>query len=337
MFLPGFPSKSFMSLLIPAFALAFAASATAQQAEPKTSVMEVPGGKIEITLPDEPMTLKDADLLQWVKTSATAVSTYYGHFPVPNLTLRMRAGNGARIGRATTYPRRLIVITVGREATTQALNEDWVLVHEMVHLAFPNMAEEHHWIEEGLSTYVEPVARAQIGQMPVAEVWSQFVRDMSRGQPGPDDQGLDVTHTWGRTYWGGAMFCLLADVGIRERTHNAKGLQDALRAIVQQGGNISEDWEIEKALTIGDTATGTKVLRNLYTQMKDKPSPVDLDQLWIKLGVKLAQDGAVVFNDKAAGAAIRRAITAPRNLSNKKGARRRAPVSERTTTKSVGQ
>ena len=39
--------------------------------------------------------------------------------------------------------------------------------------------------------------------------------------------GLDNTHTWGRTYWGGAMFCLLADVEIRRRTHNRRGLQDA--------------------------------------------------------------------------------------------------------------
>src|SRR5262249_26228304 len=163
------------------------------------------------------------------------------------------------------------------------------------------------------STYVEPVARAQIGQMPVSEVWSQFVHDMSQGQPGPDDQGLDVTHTWGRTYWGGAMFCLLADVEIREHTHNAKGLQDALRAIVDHGGDITEDWDIERALAIGDTATGTRVLRNLYAQMKDKPSPVDLDQLWNKLGIKRGEDGGVIFNDKAVDAAIRRAITAPRN------------------------
>ena len=266
------------------------------------------------------MTLSNTDLLRWVKTSAMAVATYYNHFPVPRLTLRIRAGGGSRVGHGTTYPTHggLILITVGQEATMQVLNEDWVLVHEMVHLAFPNMADDHHWIEEGLSTYVEPIARAQIGQMPVTEVWSQFLQDMSRGLPGPDDRGLDVTHTWGRTYWGGALFCLLADVEIRERTRNTKGLQDALRAIVQHGGDITQDWEIDKAFTIGDAATGTRVLRNLYAQMKDKPSPVDLDQLWNKLGVRLDGDGSVAFNDKATGAANRKAITVPRNPASKK-------------------
>jgi hypothetical protein len=41
-----------------------------------------------------------------------------------------------------------------------------------------------------------------------------------RGEPGPGDGGLDDTDSWGRTYWGGALFCLLADVRFRERTGN---------------------------------------------------------------------------------------------------------------------
>jgi hypothetical protein len=282
-------------------------------AESGTSVVKVAGSEIQVTLPEEPMALPTADLLNWVKNCANAVTTYYGRFPVPRLLLRIRAGNGTRVGRATTYPRYggLIVITVGREATTEALADDWVLTHEMVHLAFPSMADDHRWIEEGLATYVEPVARIQSGQMPVAELWSQFIRFMSRGQPEPDDDGLDRTHTWARTYWGGALFCLVADVRIRERTHNAKGLQDALRAILNHGGNITEDWDIEKTLEIGDSATGARVLRDLYKEWKNKPVTVDLDQLWNKLGVKSDEDG-ITFNDKATDAAVRKAITRPR-------------------------
>jgi len=33
----------------------------------------------------------------------------------------------------------------------------------------------------------------------------------------------------GPHYWGGALFCLQADLEVRKRTGNAKGLQDALR------------------------------------------------------------------------------------------------------------
>ena len=69
------------------------------------------------------------------------------------------------------------------------------------------------------------------------------------------------------------MFCLVADVQIRERTQNRKGLQDSLRAILDHGGDITKDWDIERAFAIGDQATGTDVLRDLYTEMADKPNP----------------------------------------------------------------
>ena len=279
---------------------------------PEAAELKVPGAKIDVTLPSGPMKLSRQELLGWVKASATTVAGYYGHFPVPHLTLRIRSNYGSGIRHGVTYARDggLILISVGRDTDIDETKDDWVLVHEMVHLAFPSMDDDRHWIEEGISTYVEPVARARMGGMPVTEVWRTFVRDMPKGEPEPGDQGLDKTHTWGRTYWGGALFCLLADVRIRERTKNHKGLEHALRGINRAGGDISEDWEITKALAIGDKATGTKVLRSLYQDMRDKPAPVDLDQLWKKLGIEL-KDGAVKFNDKAPEAGIRKAITAP--------------------------
>jgi hypothetical protein len=262
------------------------------------------------------MKLSHEQLLGWVKTSATTVADYYGHFPVPHLTLKMRSTSGSGIRHGVTYPKDggLIFISVGTEADIAATKEDWVLVHEMIHLAFPSMEDDQHWIEEGISTYVEPVARARKGGMSVKEVWGTFVRDMPKGKPGPDDHGLDNTHTWGRTYWGGAIFCLLADVRIRERTKNRKGLEDALRGI-NSSGNINEDWDINKALAMGDKATGTTVLRDLYNEMRDKPAPVDLDQLWKKLGIQM-KDGSVAFNNNAPDANIRKAITEPVRASS---------------------
>jgi hypothetical protein len=291
----------------------------AQESGNDTATLKIPGATIDVTLPDGPMKLSHDELLGWVKNSASTVADYYGRFPVPHLTLKMRSANGSGIRHGVTYARDggLILISVGRDADIAATKEDWVLVHEMIHLAFPSMEDDQHWIEEGISTYVEPVARAREGGMAVKEVWGTFVRDMPKGEPGPDDHGLDNTHTWGRTYWGGAIFCLLADVRIRERTKNRKGLEDALRGINHGGGNINEDWDIQKTLAMGDKATGTTVLRDLYQAMRDKSAPVDLDQLWTKLGIAM-KDGAVAFNDKAPEANIRRAITsAPVSTSAK--------------------
>jgi len=276
------------------------------------ATLKVPGATIDVTLPDDPMKLSRDELLGWVKNSAHAVAAYYGRFPVPHLTLKVRSSYGSGIRHGVTYPKDggLIFISVGKDADLAETKDDWVLVHEMIHLAFPSMPDEQHWIEEGISTYVEPVARVRVGLMPLDEMWRSFIRDMPKGQPETGDEGLDNTHTWGRTYWGGAIFCLLADVRIRERTGNRKSLQDALRGINRGGGNITEDWEIEKTLALGDKATGTTVLRDLYRQMRDKPTPADLDQLWKKLGVDL-KNRVVTYNDKALEAGIRKAIATP--------------------------
>jgi hypothetical protein len=195
----------------------------------------------------------------------------------------------------------------------------------MVHLAFPSVDKDHHWIEEGISTYVEPIARVRAGQFDAAEMWAEVVRDIPQGLPGPGDRGLDHTHTWGRTYWGGALFCLLADVDIRRRTHNRKGLDDALRGILIAGGDIRSDWDLKRVLRTGDKAAGVSVLVPLYKKMKDSPSPVDLGALWKELGISL--DGKrVLFDDHAPLAAARAAITAPPAASSRRPAAMARPV-----------
>ena len=268
---------------------------------------------IGVTLPSETMAVSQNDLLAWAQRAADAVTTYYGRFPVKHLDLKISTDDRAGVHHGVTYPSGggLIVISVGKNTDRAQLLTDWMLTHEMIHLAFPSMPRRHHWIEEGISVYVEPVARVQAGQLGVDEMWFETVRDMHQGEPATGDEGLDETHTWGRTYWGGAMFCLMADVRIREKTQNKKGLQDALRAVMEKGGIITEDWEIERALLAGDEATGTTVLMDLYREMKDKPDPMDLASLWQKLGITV-QDKTVKFDANAPDAAIREAITRKR-------------------------
>jgi len=183
------------------------------------------------------------------------------------------------------------------------------MTHEFVHLAFPDMPRQHHWIEEGLPTYVEPIARVQAGQLKAAKIWRDMIRDMPKGEPDAGDRGLDNTHTWASTYWGGALYCLRADIAIRQATNNRKGLQDALRAIVNRGGTLDrEDWLLERALKVGDEATGTSVLEQLYAEVKAKPVQVDLGKTWVQLGIS-ADHRKIMFNEEAELAELRRLIT----------------------------
>jgi hypothetical protein len=283
----------------------------AQPPKDGPSTLRVGGATIEVSFQSNQFDLPRQALLDWITMGARAVSGYFGRFPVAHASLEIRMDTGRRGGRVNgvTYGGggARSRLTVAQHATAQDLSRDWVLTHEMVHYGFPSMTENHHWIEEGSATYIEPIARAAVGNLSVTQVWGDMVRDMPQGLPGEGDEGLDRTHTWGRTYWGGALFCLLADVGIRRASGNRKGLVDALRAVNRAGGNIEYDWPLELAFSVGDKATGCKVLANLYGQMAAKPMPVDLPDLWKQLGVR-REGGQVIFDSDAPLARVRAAI-----------------------------
>jgi len=280
------------------------------------------GATIEVSFAPGRFDLPGASLLAWVSNAANAVSEYFGRFPVQHARVMVRPSEGrAGVFHGTTFggPRGAFTrISVGQATTEKQLDDDWMMTHEFIHMAFPDLSgpdvsgesDQHHWMEEGMATYIEPIARAQIGRMTNERVWGDFARDMPQGLPESGDRGLDRTPTWGRTYWGGAIFWLLADVQIREATQNRKGLQDAMRGILEAGGNITEDWTVERVVEVGDRATGTTALADLYRQMKTTAVHTDLDDLWRRLGAQV-KNRAVTFDDRAPLAEIRKAITAP--------------------------
>jgi len=96
---------------------------------------------------------------------------------------------------------------------------------------------------------------------------------------------------------------------MREATHNRKGLQDAMRAIMNAGGTLDHEWPIENVLATGDKAVGLTVLEDLYNQMKATAVHTDLDALWQRLGVEV-NGRSVSYNDRAPLANVRKAISA---------------------------
>ncbi len=276
-----------------------------------TETLRVRGSSICLLI-DEPAPARRQLLHTWVERSAHIVTSYYGRFPAPLIVLRLRSSEGGGVGGGRTINESglRIQVSVGREVTAAALSDDWVLVHEMVHLALPEVGQEHNWLAEGLAVYVEGVARAQSGNRDVADVWAEDRHSMPMGLPRAGEGGMDQTPSWGRTYWGGALYCLQADVTIREQTGNRLGLQTALRAILDQTGGYGFESDIQRVLRIGDSATGTHVLEDLYARMKSTPWMPDLDALWNRLGVP-RDPKTQPFDDHAPLAPIRIAITAP--------------------------
>ena len=292
------------------------ASANSSATPAPAESLSIGGAVISVEIEPGDLNLSRTQVLDWVRRSACAVTEYYGWFPVRKVDVKIvpiDEGKGILFGRTVLVDQTLVIrVGLSRFATESSLRDDWVMTHEMVHLAFPSVPDEHHWIEEGIATYVEPIARAQVGDLSSETVWRELVDGLPKGLPAPGDRGLDNTHTWGRTYWGGALFCLMADIEIHQRTNNRYGLQDALRGIVSAGGNMEHDWPLARALKAGDEATGVPVLIELYDRMKATPITPDLPALWHQLGIQ-PSGNSVVFDQGAPLASVVRSIMAKRS------------------------
>jgi hypothetical protein len=200
----------------------------------------------------------------------------------------------------------IIDINVGRESSAdELLHNDWVLVHEMIHMAIPYVPRKEFWAAEGLAVYVESIARIQAGHIAPEPAWKDFMKRMPGGQS-KSGEGLSQSQDHTRIYWGGALFFLEAEVRIREKTDNKVGLQTALRAINARH-DFRDEMKVAEFFPIGDRATGTDVLMTLYHEMAMKGGAPDLEKLWSELGV-IAEGDSVRFDAKAPKAAIREAI-----------------------------
>lgn len=274
----------------------------------------LPFGDSKFTLFYDPAKFKlpERAIDEWVLRSARATAAFYGRFPAKDVAIALQPGRGSDImeGEATYDPKPRIRLVLGREMRPERLKHDSTLVHEMAHLGFPDMDDAHLWLHEGLATYVEYVARAQAREIAPAQMWGRLTRIMQQGLPAESEsRGLDRTRDEDRRYYGGALFWLTADIEIRKRTNNARGVQDAIRAIFNAGGSLAIDSTPEEVMKQGDEALGVTVLSELFPTWRKTAVSPDLESLWRALGI--TPDGpATRLANTAPLAEIRRAITA---------------------------
>jgi hypothetical protein len=167
-----------------------------------SKVIPLRGGTIQVDFGPGDLDLSQDDVLRWVGTAGKAVAGYFGEFPVAHarvLVVPVAGKSGVLMGTSWGDVGGFPAFTrmrLGQHTSAQDLLDDWTMTHELVHIAFPSLSDEHHWLEEGLATYIEPVARVQIGSLKAEQIWKDMHRDMGKGEPGPSDAGLDRTHTW---------------------------------------------------------------------------------------------------------------------------------------------
>ena len=274
--------------------------------------IDASGERLQIATLPGALDLPDASIDAWIAGSARLVRDYHGRPPVPSalVILVPTRGSGIGYGRTLGNGGASVILPLGQHSTASELASGWELTHELLHTGFPLLDRDHAWLAEGLATYVEPLLRARRGIITPEAALSHLYRRMPFGLGTAGGAGLDRSTSWGRIYWGGAIFCLLADVAIRARTGGKRSLDDALRAVVAEGGNVSARWPVSRVAAAFDAATGVPVFTELYAAHGLRGGAMDLAATWRSLGV-LPDGLSVRFDDSAPLAWIRRALVAP--------------------------
>lgn len=264
-------------------------------------VLTVDGGAAVIEVVD--LRAHGQPPLGWIADTATEVARYYGRFPVSRLLLVLLGGDGDGIdyGRVVGGGGATMLLVIGEGASEASLYDEWVLVHEMLHLGAPFLVDGF-WFMEGFATYAEPILRARAGWRSERSVWREFHRDMPRGLAAMRE---GLARTRAGMYWGGALFMLLADRGYRAA--GVGGLDHCMRAVLDELGDTTVALGVDRVIDHCDQVLGVPVMRTLADRYVARGSALDLDALWRELGVQGTADG-VVLDDRAVAAALRRDI-----------------------------
>jgi hypothetical protein len=262
---------------------------------------QVPGDP-ELTLAVPPGGTKIAaeQLAAWISAVAEGNRRFWGRSPAKGglVILVPSPRGGVPFGRVLSLGGAVVTVLVGQQATTQDLYDDWVLVHEFLHLGSPLMRDTGAWLNEGIATFYEPVLRARAGWKSEDDVWREWISAMPRGMPAMTGIGLQNAGRGG-IYWGGALFVLMAEIESLNASGGKIGFSDCLRTVLAEGGDVTVKWPTMKLLDRCDALLGKPVIAALAKQHIDKGSAMDLDRLWRRLGVSLVEGGAIRYDEAA--------------------------------------
>jgi hypothetical protein len=262
----------------------------------------------EVVVLDGPLGVDEQLLIDWIRHCAGIMTRFWHGFPSPGMKIFVlpRAGaDGVSFGRDMSGGGVSMLLVIGENTTREKLDDDWVLIHELVHVGSP-FVKGAPWLTEGLATYFEPLIRARYGLQSPDAMWTEFITNMPRGAAVIGSTGL-MRGGFRGWYWGGGLLMLLADVNLRRASSGRLGLEDCLRAIRTRFGDYARTIGLEDMISACDAAVGGTTLTRLVERHARSANAVDLDALWRDLGVRLV-DGVLVVDDHAPLAAVRNAI-----------------------------
>ena len=260
----------------------------------------IPGDPaLTLAVPPGATQIADEQLAAWVSAVAESNRRFWARSPTQGglVVLIPSPRGGVPFGRVLSLGGAVVTVLVGEQASPRDLYDDWVLVHELLHLGSPLMRDTGAWLNEGIATFYEPVLRTRAGWKSEDEVWREWISSMPRGMPAITGIGLENAGRGG-IYWGGALFVLMAEMESLQATGGKIGFSDCLRTVLAEGADVTVKWPTMKLLDRCDALLGKRVIAPLAEQHIEKGSAMDLDRMWRRLGVSM-EGNDVRYDDDA--------------------------------------
>ncbi len=253
-------------------------------------------------------TIGNAAIVDWVRYFANLSAAYWQGFPVDRLLVEVLTnGDADRVafGRVRGGGGATLQVVIGRNVSAETLyRRDWILTHEMLHLAQPSVGRDGRWLMEEMATFIESILRHNAGLYSADQVWAEWLRGMPAGALALNTTGL----VRGNPYWAGAVALLSANVAILQQSHGRMQMADCLRNGLRTIGNTTREAKTQALIEACDAATGGSALSQTAKSYTN-PTPFNQQNLWQILGVSMAGD-AVAYANSPRTRALREAILA---------------------------
>lgn len=288
---------------------------------------------IELEILPGPRAASDAALRELVEEAARAVSLACGEPLVPRFRavirpVEGRGGDPIVFGHTVMKDGPGIELFLRADATDAELRDDWVAVHELVHLAMPAVPREDAWFSEGWATYLTEVLKSRAGLHGEVDAWSELAGGFASGERArgglalrEESARMHRRHTYHRVYWAGAALAFLADEELRRTTEGRLRLDDALRELRRLERTDDRVVPAMEQMARLDAWVGRPLFVPLAEDALRSNGFPRVDEALARLGVRMGPAGRSLLDETAPGAAIRRAMTGCEVPSSTAGAR----------------